>query len=159
MTREEIQAYTMRITRASRSDLVVILYDMAIQYIKEGVTALQAGKAEAGRESLNKARRVVNRLSGDLDMQYPVSAQLFSLYSYMNRALIHAGVSLKVTDAEALVGMLLKLRDAFLQVAGEDTTGPMMRNTQQVYAGMTYSRNSLNENYGSIQDLNRGIKA
>ena len=51
--------------------------------------------------------------------------------------------------------ILRRLYGSFVEVARQDTSEPLMRNTQQVYAGMTYGRASLNENY--IDDDQRGF--
>jgi flagellar protein FliS len=50
------------------------------------------------------------------------------------------------------------LYTSFEQVARLDKSAPLMQNTQQVYAGMTYGRNSLNENLSGA-DTNRGFLA
>ena len=47
---------------------------------------------------------------------------------------------------EAAEKILKSLYSAFTKAAESDTSGPLMRNTQQVYAGMTYGKCSVNEN-------------
>ena len=41
--------------------------------------------------------------------------------------------------------VLNRLLEAYKQIEGQDTTGPVMGNTQTVYAGLTYGRNDLME--------------
>jgi flagellar protein FliS len=50
------------------------------------------------------------------------------------------------------------LYTSFEEVAKRDKSEPLMHNTQQVFAGMTYGRTSLNENL-SEADSNRGFLA
>ena len=38
-----------------------------------------------------------------------------------------------------------KLYDGFVHAAGQDHSEPLMKNTQQVYAGYTYGRDNLVE--------------
>ena len=40
-----------------------------------------------------------------------------------------------------------RLYGAFVEAAKQDQSEPVMKNTQQVYAGMTYARCALNEDF------------
>ena len=57
-----------------------------------------------------------------------------------------------IEEAEKI---LKRLYAAFCEAAKSDTSGPLMTNTQQVYAGITYGRSNLNESY--IEDGHRGF--
>ena len=50
-----------------------------------------------------------------------------------------------------------KLRESFEIAAGQDKSAPLMGNAQKVYAGMTYGRTDLTENF--MNDENRGFLA
>ena len=41
-----------------------------------------------------------------------------------------------------------RLYTSFVEVAKQDKSAPLMKNTQQVYAGMTYARGAVNEDAG-----------
>ncbi len=73
----------------------------------------------------------------------------------MNNALVRADIRKDISETERIIGMLKKLQAAFAEVGKEDDSGPMMENTQQVYAGLTYSKSSLNEDMYS--NGNRGF--
>ena len=62
------------------------------------------------------------------------------------------GMKGAIDEAEKI---LKRLYTSFCEVAKSDTSGPLMRNTQQVYAGMTYGRTTLNESY--MEDSHRGF--
>jgi flagellar protein FliS len=51
------------------------------------------------------------------------------------------------------------LKKGFVEVAKQDTRGPVMENTQQVYAGLTYGRNALNEVLVNANESSRGFRA
>jgi len=55
--------------------------------------------------------------------------------------------------------VLKKLLIGFEGVSKEDHSGPMMRNTQQLYAGLTYGKGKLNETYIDLNSRNRGFTA
>lgn len=145
MTNEEISGFSYRITQASKTELIVILYDMALNYIAEGIDCLDKLNLEGFRHNLKSAQRVVNQLMGALDMGYGISSELIRLYRYFINVLIRASVRKETDELKSIVKMISKLRDAFEKVSKQDKSGPVMKNTQQIYAGLTYSNGKLNE--------------
>ena len=61
-------------------------------------------------------------------------------------------------DLELVKGMLGQLRVAFEELHRLDTDGPVMKNTHQVYAGLTDGRGTLNESTLGVDYSNRGFK-
>ena len=148
----------MRVTQASKSELIVIMYEMAVKYIDDGMAAINAGNTDEFRVNIKRAKAVVNELASVLDLRFPVSVNLLSLYTYMNNVMVKADITLKTDDLMRVRAMLEKLHAAFVKVSEQDNTEPLMKNVQQVYSGLTYSRNSLNESYASAADLKRGYR-
>lgn len=158
MTKSEINAYTMRVAQASKSELIVIMYEMAVKYIDGGTEALQAGNVQEFRVNIKRAKAVVNELASVLDLRFSVSSNLLALYTYMNNVMVKSDITLKTDDLIRVRAMLEKLHTAFGKVSEQDNTEPLMKNVQQVYSGLTYSRNSLNESYANASDLKRGYR-
>lgn len=158
MTKSEINAYTMRVAQASKSELIVIMYEMAVKYIDDGTEALQAGNVQEFRVNIKRAKAVVNELASVLDLRFSVSSNLLALYTYMNNVMVKSDITLKTDDLIRVRAMLEKLHTAFGKVSEQDNTEPFMKNVQQVYSGLTYSRNSLNESYANASDLKRGYR-
>lgn len=154
MTREDINIYTNRISNANPTQLVVIMYDMAIDYLKSAMTYKGQQSMAEFTEELKRGKRVINNLTSVLDMQYPVSENLLAIYLYINNAIVRAYARCKTDELSHCIGMLEKLREAFMEVSRQDTRDAVMENTQQVYAGLTYSKKSLNETMN--EDFNRG---
>ena len=63
-----------------------------------------------------------------------------------------------LTEIENAEKMLRKLYQSFCKVAETDSSAPMMKNTQQVYAGYTYGKGDLVENCQEL-DKSRGFFA
>ena len=145
MTKEEINGYSYRVTQASRTDLVVIMYDVALNYLSDAMDYYNDFKIENFRDELKKAQRVINQLSSVLDMNYEISLELMRLYRYINNVLVRSSIRKEVEELRVVISMLQKLRGTFEKVSEQDKSGPMMMNTQQVYAGLTYSNGGLNE--------------
>ncbi|MGN0373868.1 MAG: flagellar protein FliS [Butyrivibrio sp.] len=157
MTKQEINDYGVRISHASRTELIVIMYEMAVKYIDDGVKELEAGNVELYRVNIKRAKAVINELTSVLDMRQPVSHELRNIYIFINNVFVRADIRKETEELLRVRGMLVRLKEAFTEVSKTDESGPVMQNTQQLYAGLTYSRSSLNEEMYS--DINRGYKA
>lgn len=156
MTREEKNGFSYRIMQATPTELIVILYEMAGCYLNSAIANGNAGNEEEFRANLKYAGRVINELNHSLDLNYEISLNFMQIYIYMNHAMIRASVSKDTKELQRCVGMLDKLKKAFEKIKDQDKRGPVMENTQQVYAGLTYSKGTLNESFGL--ESNRGFR-
>lgn len=157
MTNEMIKTYSYRISQATRSQLVVITYDIIGSYLEDALGAKQEDK-NTFRESLRGAMRGIDQLATGLDMNYDVSVNLYALYNYMKRTLIKAQSECDRQAVSQVKAQLDKLRASFYEASKQDDSQPLMKNTEKVYSGLTYSRYGANE---MAQDTlgNRGFKA
>lgn len=146
MNSEKKQEFTARITSANRSELVVILYDMILAYIEEAEMFLKQEEKKLYSEELGKARECIKELLSALDMQYEISSQLSRLYLYANRSITRCMGKPDEELLQSVKNVITKLRGAFYEVAKQDDSPVLMGNTQEIYAGLTYGRTSLNEN-------------
>lgn len=156
MTNQEINIFSRKITNASKSQLIVIMYEVAIKYIDDGIEALKNNEVDLYRLNLKRAKSVINELNSVLDMTQNISLELRRLYVFMIGVLVKADIRMETEELIRVRGMLEKLMSAFSDVSKSDESGPIMENTQTVYAGLTYSKDSLNENMYSA--ANRGYK-
>lgn len=159
MKKEAIQAFTARVTQASRSELIVILYEMILTEIKEAREAYDKEDLSTFDKELRKAQKYVNELIQALDYKYPISYDLLSLYLYTNKRIITAIIKRNPVPLDSAQSVLQKLLTGFEGVSRDDKSGPMMRNTQQLYAGLTYGKGKLNETYIDPSNRNRGFIA
>ena len=146
MTKELIQKYTLKISESSRTGIVVILYELAEKYLDDAIEAQKGGNHEEMRKQCGNAQKVLNDLIGALDFDYEISAPLYRIYEFISKEVAKAVIK---NDAEGLYkckGFLSSLKGAFEKIEADDKRGPAMGNAQTVYAGLTYGRNSLNEN-------------
>ena len=157
MKKELIQEYTARISQCNRSSLIVIVYEIILEYIKDAYNAYEQSDKKEFVKCLNNARNFLGELIHSLDMKYEISGQLFSLYLFWNRQMSDAIVKYSVEPLNGLQEMLTKLHNSFEQVSKTDKSSPLMKNTQKVYAGITYGRGELSEM--AVIDINRGFQA
>jgi len=148
MTKEEIRDFSMRIAVSSKTELVVVTYDIIENYIDGAEEAYEAGDLDKVVFNLQKAKQFLNNLSSCLDFKYGISRELMSLYIFMNNSLVKDIVKRKPNNAEVIKMLINKLRGSFSEVSTLDHSGKVMRNTEQVYVGYTYGKSSrLNEVY------------
>jgi flagellar protein FliS len=159
MRKEAIQVFATRVTQASKSDLIVILYEMILTEIKEAREAYEVGNLIAFDKELKKAQKFITELTAVLDYSYAISYDLLSLYLYVNKRIITAIIKRNPVSLDSAETVLRKLLTGFEGVSKLDTSGPMMRNTQQLYAGLTYGKGKLNETYIDPNDRSRGFIA
>jgi len=157
MTKELKQEYTLRISQANKTQLVVILYEMTITYLEEAGQAFDKGDRSGFQEGITKARGCIRELMSSLHFEYEPARNLLELYIFAGQELTRANVQNSKKELDHVKRMMEKLREAYEKIAEADTSGPVMGNTQTVYAGLTYGRNSLVENLTS-QGSERGFR-
>ncbi len=156
MTKELKQEYTLRITQANKTQLITILYEMALQYVDEASEALAAGDRSAFKNAVRRIQGCMCELMDSLHLEYEVAQNLLQLYLYINREVAKAALYNNEENLEHVRPVLENLAAAYKKIEGEDTTGPVMANTQAVYAGLTYGRDNLLEN-AADPAANRGF--
>lgn len=153
MTKECKQQFTLRITQANATQLVVILYEMTLQYLTDGEQA--ADDAEL-LEAVRRARGCINELLNSLHRQYSPATELSRLYLYCIRRLAACEAKADRTALQDIRKVIAPLCDAYRQIQDQNSSDPVMNNSQTVYAGLTYGRNQLTENMAD-QGSNRGM--
>lgn len=157
MKKELVQDYTARVSQCNRSQLVVVVYEIMIDYIKSARENLNNNDEAGFISDLKKAQNFLGSLMDSLNYKYPISNQLFNLYLFWNKQLSTAIIKKNQDSLEGIEEMIQKIRDSFKKVSDNDKSEPLMQNTQKVYAGLTYGRASLSE-MADI-DVNRGFQA
>ncbi len=156
MTKETKQDFTLRITQANSTELIVILYDMILCYIQEGEEAYEANDRAAFREAIRKIRGCINELLYSLNMEYEIASNLLQLYLFCIRRLALAELRNKVELLGEIERIISKLRIAYNEIADQNNETAIMQNSQTVYAGLTYGRKTLTENMPE-EGANRGF--
>lgn len=139
MNKEAIKTFSYRISQASKTELVVIMYDMAQEYLKDAIQALNDDDKIGFCNNIRQVKRVIDELSSGLDMQYEIANELFVLYMQADKTLIRCLARMDNEGLDKVGDMLIKLRESFYKLSKEDDSGPVLKNVQQVYAGLTYS--------------------
>ena len=158
MDRSRQKDFARRISQANRTELVVVTYDIILEEIACAKKSLAAGNAEEFRAQIKSAQRFLGELMSVLDYKYSISKNLLSLYEYVQRKLIASDVGGEDRGLDEAVKVIEGLRAGYAGIADKDESGTVMENSQNVYAGLTYGRGSLNE-MNMSDGSNRGFLA
>lgn len=145
MTKEKKQEYTLRISSANRTELIEILYEMLLDYTKEAEEAVERGEAVSVKESVRKAKGCVSRLIDSVVRENDLADNFMSLYKYVIRELTLGDIRLDKKNFENVQKVIQPLKNTYLEIIKTDKSAPVMTNTQTVVAGLTYSKNDINE--------------
>ncbi len=145
MNRDKISAFTLRIASSNGSGLISILYEIYEEYEIDAIEAFRAGNTDDAIFALKRCAEVVNHLQKDLNFEYKVSRNLYALYDYVKRNISRSIYQANDDGLKEAKKVMDNLGEAFAQIARDDNSAPIMQNTQQIVAGNTYSRSSLNE--------------
>lgn len=146
MTKEEMNVFSLRIANCSKTELIVITYDIIMNYFDSACRSYDEGDLDGVVFNLKKAKQFLNNLSSSLDFKYGISYELMNIYMYLNNCLVRNIAKRNVENADSIKSVIARLRSSFDEISGLDQSGKVMKNSEQVYVGYTYGRTStLNE--------------
>lgn len=100
---------------SNKQELVGKLYNEGAISLKRAITFIDNKKYLDANESIKKAEVIVKTLNNSLDMQYDISHQLRSLYSYMIKRMVEGNIKKDTEILKEISDMLLELRDAWME--------------------------------------------
>ena len=92
-------------------EILIQLYEGAVQFLEQSVVACEAGQVEVFEEFLGRGRRIIEEFQRTLDFSQggDVSTQLNALYEFMLENLAQAGATGVVQSVRWVVGSLKTL--------------------------------------------------
>lgn len=159
MDKDKQKAFARRIAEAGRTGLLVITYEILLEELLEAIKAEKAGDIAAFCRLIKRAERYLAELMRTLDYRYSPALQLLALYEYVQRILVRCDIRGESCGLEDAIRVIEGLCSAYAKIEPNDTEGPVMSNTQTVYAGLTYSKGSLNETQIDPASSGRGFYA
>jgi len=108
-------------------ELVVMLYDGALRFVGEALTALERKDLAAKREAISRVLAIVSELQSTLNMDHggDIARSLDALYAYVNTRLLEANIQNDAARLEELARLFGTLRTAWAEIAArtEAATG------------------------------------
>ncbi len=123
------QAYReSSVMTASPEQLVVMLYDGALRFLRQTEAAFGEEAYQHGGERMARAEAIIDELLATLDMDVGELAQrLQAIYVFCKKQLIDARLERDAGKVRSVIRLLDDLRDAWAQLAaGGGASGPSM---------------------------------
>ncbi|WP_372788442.1 flagellar export chaperone FliS [Paraconexibacter sp.] len=123
------QAYReSSVLTASPEQLVVMLYDGALRFLRQSEAAFGEEAYTHGGERMARAEAIIDELLATLDMGVgELAERLQAIYVFCKRQLIDARLERDATKIRTVIRLLDDLRDAWAQLAaGGGSQGPSM---------------------------------
>ena len=102
-----------KVLTATPAELTLMLYEGAIKFCNIAIMAIEKNDMQKANLNIIKAENIILELRSTLDMKYPVSKQLDSIYDYINRSLIEANIKKDKDKIEEVLGLIRELRDTW----------------------------------------------
>jgi flagellar protein FliS len=105
----------------SQAELVVMLYQGAIRYLREAIDEVRAGRFDRSWQKFDQARRIVIHLYGTLDPAGgELTGKLSALYAFVIDQITIANAKRDPGCAESCIQILTNLKDGWEQLAARD---------------------------------------
>ncbi len=119
-----IEAYRLNqlelsVNSAEPVELIVLLYDGAIESVRRAILLLQAGDVPGKAREITRATNIVSELRAILDMQQggEIAANLAALYDYLRGQLLQANLRNSEEKLDGVAGLLSTLRASWVELA------------------------------------------
>ena len=143
MTDEQKNAFKLRVAAANKTEMVTIIYDIFLAYMDDADAAVENRDKEERVAAERHMRGCVSMLTESVNPDVTPAEQLYQLYSYSGRLINRYAQKADRAAVAELRQIIGSLRDTWKQVEKYDQDGPVMDNSKQVYAGMTYGKSGM----------------
>ncbi|TCL00077.1 flagellar protein FliS [Natranaerovirga hydrolytica] len=157
MSKTEIKDYSTRIAQASSGELVVITHQIILDCINEARYEKEQDNKVAFIKKIKKGQKALRSLTDSLNVEYNISKELMALYIYVNKEFVEAYVKYTVQPLISIEKVINNLLVGWEKACKAEKSEPLVDNAQQVYAGLTYGKGTLNETI--MDNDNRGFRA
>lgn len=158
MTDSMKKEFTLRVSQANPISMITILYEIALVYLQDAEMAYKLQDKKGFVHALHMTQDTIRQLQESLNIKYEPAPALLKLYVYIHRMLAQAITYFDIALLEEPEKILTRLKDAYIQLEKTGNWESVMVNTQIVYAGYTYGKNSMVDSFSS-ESSNRGFLA
>lgn len=141
-----------QIKTASQGQLILMMYDGAIKFLKIAKSGFPNKKYDVVNNNIIKSQDIITELMLALRLEAgDIAKNLYSLYEYMNRRLIEANIKKNESICDEILKMLEELRDVWKQVIDKvGETQPKEVSVPQ-YKPPTYTKPNVPINPGEAE--------
>ncbi len=158
MTREQIKEFTLRTTSSNHSGLILVLFDVVKVYVSDALEGYKNSDMDLYYTNIKLAKKAHNELMSCINPRDELGKQVLSIFRFIYGCMISSELKRKPCELDRCLLMLDNLRVGFEHLHQLDDEEPVMKNTHQVYAGLTYGKGVLNESIEG-NHMSRGFRA
>ena len=100
---------------ANPGDLVVMLYDGLVKFLKIAINSLKEKDYNGANNAIIRSQDIVSYLDETLDKRFEISGSLTALYDFMHRQLVRANIKKEARLVQEVLDLALDLRDTWRQ--------------------------------------------
>lgn len=106
-----------QVSTATPEQLLIMLYDGAIRFVRQAIAALDAKNMEEKSRYINKASAIVSEFRATLDhgIGGEISASLDDLYDFMLREMVKGNIKNDPEPLRVVENLLSDLRETWMQ--------------------------------------------
>ena len=125
------QAYRdSAVLTATPEQLVVMLYDGAVRFLRQAEAAMREGAWLHSYEKLGRGEAIIDELLATLNMDTgEIAERLQAIYVFCKRTLIEARVQKDAEKVGHVVALLTNLREAWAKLAEQAAATPAAQTT------------------------------
>ena len=108
---------SMQILSSKPEKLILLLYDGAIKFIRQGQHSMEDQNLEDAHNNLIRAQNILVELMGSLnfDKGGEIASNLFRIYEFMHHTLVQANIKKDPATLARVVEQLKRLRESWFQ--------------------------------------------
>ena len=105
----------MSILSAKPEKLILMLYDGALRFLRQGVKALEKQDIEVAHNNLIRTQNILTELIASLnfDKGGEIAYNLFRIYEFMHHTLVQANIKKDPEPARRIYEQIKRLRDSW----------------------------------------------
>jgi flagellar secretion chaperone FliS len=125
-----------KVETAGSVDLVVMLYQGAVRFVRLGIAALERSDLNTAHTNFVRAQDIIVELLGSLNREAggAIATQLASIYDYCFRQLVTANVKKDPAPAREVIGILRDLGTAWQEIAAQQRQAQAASSPRQLPA-------------------------
>jgi flagellar protein FliS len=111
----------VKVTTASPAQVLVMLYDGLLRFLRDAQTAMAAKERGRAGERLSKANAILSHLLGSLDVEKApaLCARLQAVYLFCMNTILKANLAQDAKKLDEAITVLQPLREAWVTAAAE----------------------------------------
>ncbi|MEA2064022.1 MAG: flagellar export chaperone FliS [Gemmatimonadota bacterium] len=105
----------MRVRSASPEQLILMLYDGALRFLRQAIKALEEKQLETAHNNLIRTQNILTELIASLDLEEggKIASNLLRIYEFMHRTLVQANLKKEPEPARQIMKQIKKLRESW----------------------------------------------